>query len=127
MPEDNTQFDLEVPQCTMLDAYQEWTETTEADSLRKLPRILRLNYFALGLGESGEVQDTFKKVLRDDEGVITPTKLDDLIKELGDTLWYVARMASELGVDLSEVATCNIQKLESRKARNTIGGSGDNR
>jgi NTP pyrophosphatase (non-canonical NTP hydrolase) len=47
--------------------------------------------------------------------------------ELGDVLWYVAQLASELGLDLDRVAQANLDKLASRAARNVIAGSGDDR
>jgi NTP pyrophosphatase (non-canonical NTP hydrolase) len=47
--------------------------------------------------------------------------------ELGDVLWYVAQLASELGFSLDEIAQANLDKLASRAARNVIAGSGDHR
>lgn len=85
-------------------------------------------YCALGMtGEAGEFCDKIKKVLRDDEDVITPERHEALVAELGDVLWYVANCAVELGVDLQEVAVRNLEKLGSRKVRNQLRGSGDNR
>ena len=85
-------------------------------------------YPTLGLcGEAGEVADKVKKVLRDQEGNFTPEVRDALKLELGDVLWYVAQLASELGFELNEVAEANLNKLDSRAARNVIGGSGDHR
>ena len=52
---------------------------------------------------------------------------EDLTKELGDVLWYVAALANDLDISLNDVAEGNIEKLASRKKRNKIGGSGDNR
>ena len=85
-------------------------------------------YPTLGLcGESGEVADKIKKVLRDRGGVFDDQSRDDLRLELGDVLWYVAQLASELGLDLEDIAAANLAKLASRAARNVIGGSGDRR
>jgi NTP pyrophosphatase (non-canonical NTP hydrolase) len=85
-------------------------------------------YPTLGLcGEAGEVADKVKKVLRDRQGCFDPAAIDDLRLELGDVLWYVAQLASELGLDLGEIAEANLAKLASRAARNVIGGSGDRR
>ena len=87
-----------------------------------------LYYPALGLaGESGEVCEKIKKIMRDDEGVITPEKRDELTKELGDVLWYVSALATELGVSLSCIANNNISKLKSRQERKVLSGNGDNR
>lgn len=85
-------------------------------------------YPTLGLaGEAGEVAEKIKKVIRDDGGVISDEKKVEMVKELGDVLWYVAQIASELGLKLDEVAEKNIEKLDSRMARGKLGGSGDNR
>lgn len=82
----------------------------------------------LGLvGEAGETADKIKKILRDKNGIVTPEDKDLVIKELGDTLWYVAAIARYLDVSLSEVADENIAKLESRRRRNKLHGEGDKR
>ncbi len=85
-------------------------------------------YPALGLaGETGEVAERVKKMIRDDAGVLTPQRRDALKAELGDVLWYVAALCSELDLKLGDVATHNIAKLRDRRARNVIRGDGDNR
>jgi NTP pyrophosphatase (non-canonical NTP hydrolase) len=85
-------------------------------------------YPTLGLcGEAGEVADKVKKVMRDRGGVFDAEVRDDLRLELGDVLWYVAQLASELGFDLDSIARANLEKLASRAARNVIAGSGDQR
>jgi NTP pyrophosphatase (non-canonical NTP hydrolase) len=85
-------------------------------------------YPALGLaGESGEVADKLKKVLRDNDGVLTDTVRDAVAKEIGDVLWYVSVLAYEMDYSLEEIAQLNIDKLNSRKERGVITGSGDNR
>jgi NTP pyrophosphatase (non-canonical NTP hydrolase) len=85
-------------------------------------------YPTLGLcGEAGEVADKVKKVLRDQAGEFTPAVSEALKLELGDVLWYVAQLCSELGFELSDVAEANLSKLASRAARNVIAGSGDHR
>lgn len=85
-------------------------------------------YPTLGLaGEAGEIANKVKKVLRDNFGEIQEDVRQNLISELGDVLWYVAALATDLKVELSEVANKNIEKLHSRKNRGVIGGSGDDR
>lgn len=85
-------------------------------------------YPVLGLaGESGEVSEKIKKVIRDKNGIIDDATREEIKKELGDVLWYVAQIATELKLDLSDVAQTNIDKLFSRKARGKISGDGDNR
>ncbi len=83
-------------------------------------------YPTLGLcGEAGEVAEKVKKVLRDRDGVFSHDVREDLRLELGDVLWYVSQLASELGLDLEDVACGNLDKLASRADRGVIGGSGD--
>lgn len=85
-------------------------------------------YPTLGLvGEAGETAEKVKKILRDDGGKITDLKRGEIKKEMGDVLWYVAQMATEFGLSLEEVAALNIEKLQSRKERGMLHGSGDNR
>ena len=82
----------------------------------------------LGLvGESGEVADKFKKIIRDNQGEMTNEAKEAILKELGDILWYVNSVATLLDSSLEEVAQNNLDKLLSRKARGVLGGSGDNR
>ncbi len=85
-------------------------------------------YAALGLtGESGEVANQVKKVLRDDKNVLTDERKQAIAKELGGVLWYVAEVASVMGIDLAAIAALNLAQLHSRKKRGTIKGDGDNR
>jgi len=85
-------------------------------------------YPSLGLcGEAGEVAEKVKKLLRDSDGVLTAEKREEIKKEMGDVLWYLAALATDLGLSLTDVANSNIEKLLSRQARGTIKGSGDNR
>ncbi len=85
-------------------------------------------YPTLGLtGEAGEVAEKIKKVLRDKGGKIDEETREAIKKELGDVLWYVSQLASELELSLDDVAKTNIEKLLSRLERNVLTGSGDNR
>ena len=87
-----------------------------------------LTYTALGLaGEAGEVANKVKKVLRDDDGVLTEEKRHQIKQELGGVMWYIANVCSELGISLDEVLQWNLDELASRAERGTLKGSGDNR
>lgn len=87
-----------------------------------------LTYVTLGMvGEAGEIANKVKKIIRDAGGVVTPERLIPVAEEVGDVLWYLARLCSEMGVDLGEVAALNAAKLESRALRGVLGGDGDKR
>jgi len=90
-------------------------------------KMVALSYDGLGLGEAGEVQGKIKKIIRDAGGVITPEATEEIKKELGDVLWYVASMCDNLGITLKDVASGNIEKLRDRNKRGVLEGSGDNR
>ena len=99
---------------------------TEYQNLAKSTAIYPSRYAkvypALGLcGEAGEVAEKVKKNIRDGKS------LDGVGLELGDVLWYISALADDLGVTLEEVAQANVDKLQSRKNRGKISGSGDNR
>ena len=83
-------------------------------------------YPALGLGgESGEVLEKIKKLIRDKNGKIDKEFLLLVEKELGDVLWYVSNLASEFKMKMDDIATNNIKKLANRAKRNKLHGSGD--
>lgn len=83
-------------------------------------------YPTLGLtNEAGEVAGKIKKIFRDHNGEITPEDREALKQELGDVLWYLTQICTELGLTLEEVAEANLTKLFSRLARGKIRGDGD--
>ena len=85
-------------------------------------------YPTLGLvGEAGEVADKVKKILRDKKGIFDKDSKDAIKLELGDVLWYISQLSSELGYELEDVANSNLQKLNSRKIRGKLKGNGDMR
>ena len=85
-------------------------------------------YPTLGLAnEVCEVAGKIKKIFRDKEGKISEEDRQALKQELGDVLWYLTQICTELGLTLEEVAEANLVKLFSRLERGTIQGSGDNR
>ena len=97
-------------------------------STKNYPQEMPVVYPALGLaGECGEAVDKIKKVIRDHGGVFSETKSLEIIKELGDVLWYVNAIAVDLGYSLEDVARINAEKIRSRKLRGTLQGEGDER
>ena len=85
-------------------------------------------YPTLGLvGESGEVAEKIKKIIRDKNGIFDNESKLGLKKELGDVLWYLSNLCDELNFSLSDVAKINLEKLNLRLTTNKISGSGDNR
>lgn len=108
-----------------LDEYQDWTDTTAVYPGALASELPAIAYTALGLaGEAGEIANKVKKLLRDED---TPERRRAIGDELGDVLWYVARLAAELDISLSKIAVRNMAKLDARAARGTLQGSGDDR
>lgn len=107
-----------------LDEYQRLALRTAAPRDRKN----ELLHLVLGLvGESGEIAEKFKKWIRDQDSDVSLIDRDDLAKELGDVMWYVAVLADWFDIPLDQVGRGNIDKLDSRQQRGVLGGSGDNR
>jgi len=103
---------------TDLDEYQK-----QARKFAIYPKDFSVIYPTLGLcSEAGEVADKIKKGMRDGTG-----SKEDIAKELGDVLWYLAVLSEDLGYALSDIALLNLEKLSSRKKNGKIKGSGDNR
>jgi len=107
------------------DEYQKQAITT---NLTKQDQLQELMQQVLGLGdESGEVLAIFKKWIRDNGADINLLDKQNVAKELGDILWYIAVVAHDLNISFDDIATANIEKLRSRKERGVLNGSGDNR
>ena len=105
--------------------------TYQAES-RKTWGIIPMNhpivYPTMGLvNEAGEVAGKIKKIFRDQNGQITEEDRQSLKNELGDVLWYLTQICTELDLNLEEVAETNITKIFSRQERGKLGGDGDNR
>lgn len=93
-----------------------------------LAKWMRLAYATGKLnGEAGELGEEVFKALRDDSCELTQVRKDKIRKELGDVLWYVARIARELDIHLDDIAAENMTKLKDRKDRGVLGGSGNDR
>ena len=85
-------------------------------------------HLLLGLvGETGEIAEKAKKIVRDRDSDFSQWDLADLKKELGDVLWYIAVIADYFDVALDDVAQLNLAKLADRQNRSMLGGSGDDR
>lgn len=92
------------------------------------PEDMKIIYPTLGLaGESGEVADKVKKVIRDNGKTFDESRRLEIAKEIGDVLWYIATLSHDIGYSLDDIAKMNYEKLHSRKERGRICGSGDNR
>jgi NTP pyrophosphatase (non-canonical NTP hydrolase) len=108
-----------------LEEYQNQALTTVLSSDNEFRDLL---HWVLGInGEAGEIAEKVKKIIRDKDGKVSETDKAELAKEVGDVFWYLAVFAHHLGVPLEQIAQQNLDKLQSRKARGVLGGSGDNR
>lgn len=107
------------------DEYQKQALTTAHNTHEPL---MEKTIWAMGVaGEAGEVVEKWKKIVAYKEGKTTQEDLDELAKELGDVVWYIAVMAHSLGYSFDDIMQRNVEKLKSRKARGVITGKGDNR
>ena len=106
-----------------LDMYQKVALTTAI-----YPREQAIIYPTLGLtGEAGEVANKVKKIIRDGSDSKDEKLVSEIKAEIGDCLWYIAVLASDFDIKLSDIASANLIKLENRKEKGTIRGSGDQR
>ena len=106
-----------------LDMYQQVAKTTAI-----YPREQAIIYPTLGLtGEAGEVANKVKKIIRDGTNKNNESLVQEISSEIGDCLWYISVLADDIGVKLSDIANSNLEKLENRKKKGTIHGSGDDR
>ena len=106
-----------------LDMYQKVALTTAI-----YPREQAIIYPTLRLtGEAGEVANKVKKIIRDGSDSKDEKLVSEIKAEIGDCLWYIAVLADDIGCKLSDIANTNLIKLENRKKKGTIHGSGDKR
>ena len=106
-----------------LDMYQQVAKTTAI-----YPREQAIIYPTLGLtGEAGEVANKVKKIIRDGTNKNNENLVQEISAEIGDCLWYIAVLADDFNIKLSDIASANIEKLANRKKKGTIHGSGDTR
>jgi len=104
--------------------YQKETQKTAI-----YPKKKGLEYTVLGLSnEAGEVAGKLKKHIRGDIKYANLDKFTEMItSELGDVLWYVSQIATELNISLDHIACSNLHKLKFRYNNGTIKGDGDER
>jgi len=106
-----------------LDMYQQVAKTTAI-----YPREQAIIYPTLGLtGEAGEVANKVKKIIRDGSNSKDEKLVSEIKAEIGDCLWYIAVLADDFNIKLSDIASANIEKLANRQKNGTIHGSGDTR
>jgi NTP pyrophosphatase (non-canonical NTP hydrolase) len=103
----------------LLNEYQEKSSEYRVPTSPPEERIMGL------FEEAGEVAGIFKRLLRGD--YLMGEASAKLHKELGDVLWYLSAIAADNNWTLAEVAQSNLDKLESRKIRNLIVGTGSDR
>ena len=104
-------------------SYQRIAKTTAI-----YPATHKILYPALGLaGEAGEVANKVKKLVRDGTSSLPKEWKEQIGSEIGDVLWYCAVLADDLGISLGKIASENETKLQNRKKKGTISGSGDTR
>jgi len=109
-----------------MNTYNEYMEFTETTAI--YPKECELEYLSLGLAsEAGEVAGKFKKIIRDKQGIIDSKDAVKIAAELGDVLWYVARLSEFIGWTMQDVIDLNVEKLTERKDNDTIQGDGDER
>ena len=83
---------------------------------------------SVSLLKQARVQAKMKKWIRDGDSKMTREEwVKAMSSKLETCFGTLARLADELGLDLSQIAQENMDKLLDRKARGVIGGSGDNR
>lgn len=108
-----------------LEEYQKQALTTVIKSDSEFRDLL---HWVLGInGEAGEIAEKVKKIIRDKNAVVSEADKTELAKEVGDVLWYLAVFAHHLDIPLETIAQQNLDKLQSRKKRGVLQGSGDNR
>lgn len=119
--------DVEVIDHTVIRTIEDYANAAVDTAI--YPTEYSIIYPALGLaGEAGETLDKIKKIIRDNNADFSDEqKRNEIAKELGDVMWYVACLSKDLGVSLTDICQANIEKLQSRKVRNVLHGSGDNR
>ena len=110
------------------DAYQLATSDTAIYPEANQGTPAAINYCLVGAaGEVGEIMNKWGKAIRDNDSQLDYDQRKDMGKEIGDVFWFLTRAADELGISIGVILNENLEKLQSRKARGVLSGSGDNR
>ena len=113
------------------DDYQKRAVSTDVTGLGKRIKLAHdpayVDKILSLVGEAGEVAEKYKKIIRDKKGIISKQDKQEIVKELGDVLWYVAVRAYYLEESFDDLAKINLDKLAMRKKQSKLTGSGDNR
>lgn len=108
------------------DEYQKIANTTATFDGNQ--EVHKLMFITLGVvGESGEIAEKIKKIVRNNDGAVSTEDRESLKNEIGDVLWYLSQLSRVLGFKFSEAAAANLSKIQDRKARDVIKSTGDNR
>ena len=108
------------------DEYQK--QATSTAQFRDTSDEYKLMYSCMGLaGESGELIEKIKKVIRNDGGAISEEKREAIKLEIGDVLWYLSQIARLCDISFDDAAEANVKKLADRRARGVIKSEGDTR
>ncbi len=106
-----------------VEEYDQFAASTDKGAPKSVGMVAYPLYLSNALaGEAGEVANQVKKVYRDDAGDILDDRREEILLELGDVLWYVARLSRKMGSSLEEVMTMNRDKLEGRIQAGTLTG-----
>lgn len=110
------------------DDYQKQAITTAYTDPKHANTLMEKTIWAMGIaGEAGEVIEKWKKIVAYKEGKVSQEDVDEITKELGDVIWYIAVLAHSLNLSLDDIMRNNLKKLASRQKRGVIKGQGDNR
>ena len=91
-------------------------------------RVWLVEYRTLCLcGEAGELANKVKKIRRDGDGVVDDAVREQMSHELGDMMWYMARLCEIIGVNMGDIAVENLAMLKKRMDEGKICGAGDKR
>lgn len=108
--------------------FDEYQKQALSTAVNNYDPLMAKTIWAMGVaGEAGEVVEKWKKIVAYKDGQLSAEDRDELAKELGDVVWYIAVMAHSLGLSFEDIMQRNVAKLQSRQKRGVIRGKGDNR